>query len=186
MTRRLPLRAVAEVRRLRDRAAEQAVEADDVIVTLTSDGVDVAVGPSEDPRTGVHRLLLRPLRDGTVTSSWLALYCRSTEFRSLLDRHARGRTIRSVPVQEILDFEVPVPDLDLQHAAELRVKEMQVAVDAQRALVAGLERLQRATERLILEEALASLDAEHGGRKDGDDGAPAATPENERPRKARR
>lgn len=143
-TVRLRLADVADVFRPRvgkDGGEEITARAGDLLLTTTSTGFALRRLDEGEPVSGLHAIVLRPLDGSAASSSWLLLWTQTEEFAGLVDRHAKGTTLRSLSAKDLQEFELDVPTTEVQARSE--------------RLLDGLDRL--AASQAALDEALSGL-----------------------------
>jgi type I restriction-modification system DNA methylase subunit len=141
---RVRLAEVAEVFRPRvgkEGGVEMKARAGDLLLTTTPAGFAPRMLVEGEPVSGLHAIVMRALDGGKVGSSWLLLWTQTEEFLGLVDRYARGTTLRSLSVKDLQEFELDVPDAEVQMRGE--------------RLLSFLERL--ATSQVALDAAIAEL-----------------------------
>lgn len=118
---------------------------DDIRIRATAGGFVIESGDVVDPaRLSGRALVIRPRNDQSlVTSEWLRVWTASSRFGDLLEQHARGTTVRSVPAREVVEFAIPVPSGERQRAAAALAKQVDAAASKAAIVVQTLEELRR-------------------------------------------
>lgn len=152
---RVRLSEVAEVFRPRvgkDYGDEITAHTGDLLLTTTATGFAARRLDEGEAITGLHAIVVRALDGGSATSSWLLLWTRTEEFAGLVDRHAKGTTIRSLSAKDLLEFELDVPATEVQAQSEQLLERLDRLAAAQEALGEALDQLRSAELRLAYAE----------------------------------
>lgn len=152
---RVRLSEVAEVFRPRvgkDPGGEITARAGDLLLTTTATGFAARRLDEGDAITGLHAIVIRALDGGAATSSWLLLWTQTEEFAALVDRHAKGTTIRSLSARDLLEFELDVPAKEAQARTEELLERLDRLAGAHRALGNALDQFRTAELRLAYSE----------------------------------
>lgn len=157
--RRVRLGDIADVRVVTPNSPEASAEMPrgDLFIRFGAEGISVHTSldaRSRDSQTGrvivVHRRDDQPAEMGR----WLGLWAKSRGLAELLDRHARGTTVRSVSLRDIAEFSVPVPSRDRLYSAINRIDQFADATDMALFLHETLRELFEAECRLAFAEAV--------------------------------
>lgn len=154
---------VAELIRTTPSAREESgtgipLQRGDLLLFTTPTGFTVTRADEGDSAFGHHVIVIRPRPLGPVTADWLYLWAGTTEFQSLLERHARGSTIRSLALADLAMFELVAPNVDRQTWVSHLVDELSTAIAAQRELVAQLQGLLNAEQERLYEMERSAAD----------------------------
>jgi hypothetical protein len=160
MSDRVRLGDVAEIYRPPPQRADagqaKPAEAGDLIVATGAGGqtIEVREAAAGEPIIGPHMIVIRPIPGSSVLGGWLKLWALTEDFTAMVNRFAKGATVRSVAVKDLAAFELLVPDPDVQEQAATALAQIEEALVAHRQLLTALEALRRAeTERLYAEAA---------------------------------
>lgn len=152
---RVRLSEVAEVFRPRlgkEADDEITAQAGDLLLTTTASGFAARRLDDGEALSGLHAIVIRPTDGASATSSWLLLWTQTEEFASLVDRHAKGTTIRSLPAKDLVEFELDVPTPEVQAQSEQLLDRLGRLAAAQEALDKALDHLRFAELQLAYAE----------------------------------
>jgi len=131
---------------------EMTAHAGDLLLGTAATGFAVRMLQEGEPVSGVHAIVIRASDGGPVTSSWLLLWTRTEDFAGLVEGHAKGTTIRSVSVKDLVEFELEVPTHDVQARGEELLERLDHLAALQDTLNGALDRLRSAELRLTYAE----------------------------------
>lgn len=152
---RVRLSEVAEVFRPRvgkEAGDEITARAGDLLLTTTATGFAARRLDEGEAITGLHAIVIRALDGGSAMSSWLLLWTQTEKFASLVDRHAKGTTIRSLSAKDLLEFELDVPTTEVQEQSKQLLERIDRLAAAQEALGEALDQFRSAELRLAYAE----------------------------------
>lgn len=131
---------------------EITAHAADLLLTTTASGFAARRLNEGEAISGLHAIVIRAIDGGAATSSWLLLWTRTEEFEGLVDRHAKGTTIRSLSPKDLLEFELDVPPTEIQAQSEQLLQRLDRLAAVQEALGKALDQLRSAELRLAYAE----------------------------------
>ncbi len=152
---RVRLSEVAEVFRPRvgkEAGDEITARAGDLLLTTTATGFAARRLDEGEAITGLHAIVVRALDGGSATPSWLLLWTQTEEFAGLVDRHAKGTTIRSLSAKDLLEFELDMPATEVQAQSEQLLERLDRLGAVKEALGEVLDQLRSAELRLAYAE----------------------------------
>ncbi|MDQ3483967.1 MAG: N-6 DNA methylase [Actinomycetota bacterium] len=152
---RVRLGEVAEVfrpRGQRDADDEITAHAGDLLLTTTATGFATRLLGQGEPISGLHPVVVRASNALAVTSPWLLLWTRTDEFAGLVDRYAKGSTVRSLSAKDLVDFELDVPSPEMQAGSQQLLEHIDRLTSAHEKLSKALEELRSAELRLAYAE----------------------------------
>jgi hypothetical protein len=147
---------VAEVfkpRITKDAGQVVRAQAGDLMIATTGAGFAVHKLSEGDPISGLHAIVIRAAASGQVLPSWLLLWTRTEAFAGLVDRYAKGATIRSLSVKDLQIFELDVPSVEVQVQSEELLDHLDRLTAIQESIASSVERLRSAELRLAYAEA---------------------------------
>lgn len=143
---------IAEI--LKPRAAKQGDDAPlacagDILLTASSGGLRGQMLDEGDPIQGLHATVIRSQDPSRVRPSWLRLWTQTPAFGDLIDRHAKGTTIRSISARDLADFELRLPPLAMQEEAETALERIDDALESLAAVAKSINEQRDAVLSLL-------------------------------------
>ncbi len=149
---------------------------DVVIATIGKAGRSAVIGTEYEDAVLDRECAVIRLRDpdGPITAEWLHLWVRSSDARAQMNAKAAGSTIPRIPVRQLRELQVPVPQREVQLRSTRQLRRLDTALAATCDTLAILEQLQRTEIDLCMQDVDFPGSTEHLAPSTPEEGNPAS------------